>query len=347
VADYAAVLLQSLRQRGRVEIAPKSADVRLYHIGNNQLHAGIYANALREPGVVVLHDAVLHHFMLGYLNRDDYTAEFAYNYGEWMRAVARQVWSDRSRSASDHRYFCYPMLRRIVERSRAVIVHNRAAAHAVLSHVPAATVVVIPHFFVEPPRVSDSDIAAIRRGFVDPGKLLAGIFGHLRESKRVMPVLRTASRLQSSVTLLLAGEFASSNLARAAAPYLNESWIRRVEYLPEAEFWRLAHAVDVCVNLRYPAAGESSGITTRFMGIGKPTLLTENDEVADLPENACFRIPAGLAEEAALEAALRWASAAPSELAQMGECARRHIRNAHDLERVADLYWRILVDCTA
>ena len=38
--------------------------------------------------------------------------------------LAENLWSERARSAADRRYFEYPMLRRIVERSRAVIVHN-------------------------------------------------------------------------------------------------------------------------------------------------------------------------------------------------------------------------------
>lgn len=65
VADYAAALLAELKKRGRVEVAPASCDVALYHLGNNGLHGDIYRRALESPGVVVLHDAVLHHFLLG------------------------------------------------------------------------------------------------------------------------------------------------------------------------------------------------------------------------------------------------------------------------------------------
>src|SRR4029077_11842764 len=68
VADYSATLLGALRQRGTVNVNASRADVFLYHLGNNQLHREIYRRALARPGVVVLHDAVLQHFFLGWLD---------------------------------------------------------------------------------------------------------------------------------------------------------------------------------------------------------------------------------------------------------------------------------------
>src|ERR1044071_8030421 len=101
VADYAEALLHGLRMHGRVEIAPARCDVALYHLGNNALHASIYRRALERPGVVVLHDAVLHHFFLGQFDREAYVEEFVYNYGEWNRGLAAALWERRAASGSD------------------------------------------------------------------------------------------------------------------------------------------------------------------------------------------------------------------------------------------------------
>src|SRR5437899_1668964 len=78
VADYAATLLAALKRLGNVEPGARNADVNLYQIGNNQLHRDIYAKALAEPGVVVLHDAGLQHFFLGSLNQAQYVDELIY-----------------------------------------------------------------------------------------------------------------------------------------------------------------------------------------------------------------------------------------------------------------------------
>ena len=73
VADYSALLLPALRARIDVVVAspgrfrrPPKADVALYHVGNDPEAHGWIAEALsRRPGVVVLHDFVLHHLVAG------------------------------------------------------------------------------------------------------------------------------------------------------------------------------------------------------------------------------------------------------------------------------------------
>src|ERR1017187_8139903 len=149
VADYAAALLVELRRHGRIEVAPARSDGALYHLGNNGLHAEIYRRGLASPGVVVLHDAVLNHFVLGQLSETEYVDEFVYNYGEWNRALGQDLWRARATSAADERYFRYPMLKRAAESARAVVVHNPAAAAAVTEHAAGARVGEIPHPFAQ------------------------------------------------------------------------------------------------------------------------------------------------------------------------------------------------------
>jgi hypothetical protein len=76
------------------------------------------------------------------------------------------------------------------------------------------------------------------------------------------------------------------------APLLGAPGVVRLPYLAEREFWLAARAVDACINLRYPAAGESSGIAIRMMGIGKPVLLTDGLESRRFPRTpACASRP--------------------------------------------------------
>src|SRR5260370_735497 len=224
VGDYSAALLTELRRNGPVEVAPSRCDAALYHLGNNGLHAEIYRRAIASPGVVVLHDAVLNHFFLGQLSETQYVEEFAYNYGEWNRTLGRELWRARAGSAADERYFRYPMLKRVAERARAVVVHNPAAAAAVKEHSRDARVVEIPHLFA-PPQLPDEAAALGYRASlgVEPGTFLFGVFGYLRESKRVASVLEAFAEVHSQVPragLLIAGQFVSTDLQRAVAPML-------------------------------------------------------------------------------------------------------------------------------
>jgi glycosyltransferase involved in cell wall biosynthesis len=345
VADYAASLLAGLRNFGTVEVEPARYDVALYHIGNNGLHGGIYERALERPGVVVLHDAVLHHFLLGRLDEARYLDEFVFNYGEWTRGLAVDLWRGRAASGADHRYFEFPMLKRLTERSLAVVVHNPAAARIVREHAPSARIVEIPHLFDPPPLPSEAEAIRYRQRLgVPPDRFLFGVFGYLRESKRLMAVLDAFTAVEGRASLLVAGEFVSRDLERAAAPLLDGPGIVRLPHLPDREFWLAATAVDACINLRYPAAGETSGIAIRLMGIGKPVMVTESEECAVFPEDACVRIAPGATERESLRQHMLLLTSMAEAARAIGQRGAGHIRSRHRVTEVSERYWRVLCD---
>ena len=351
VADYAAALLADLRGRGRVEITPARCDVALYHLGNNAQHAAIYRQAIERPGVVVLHDAVLNHFYLGQLDEAAYTEEFVYNYGEWNRGLGRELWRSRAAAGSDSRYFNFPMLRRAVERALAVVVHNPAAAEVVRRHAPAVRVVEIPHLFVPPELPSAAQALRFRERLgVTPGAFLFGVFGYLRETKRLLQVLDTfaaMAREMPQAMLLVAGDFVSRDLERSAARLLSAPFVRRLPHLPDADFWLAASAVDACINLRYPGAGETSGITIRMMGIGKPVLVTDSPECERFPEGAVVRVAPGLGERQSLYAHLILLTSMSDVARAIGLRGAGHIQARHRVDLAGSLYWDLLCECCA
>ena len=356
VADYSAALLRALRKLGDVRPNANLADVHLYHIGNNRLHGAIYRQAIERPGVAVLHDAVLQHLFLGSFTEGEYVDEFVYNYGEWHRDRGRELWRERAASAADERYFRYPMLKRIATTSRAVVVHNPGAADLVRQHAPEANIAVIPHLFDPPPEIDPLATIDFRRKLGIPmDAYLFGVFGFLRESKRLLPVLETFIRLHQAFpeeskprpAMLVAGDFVSSDLARACAPLLDapggvRNAIYRVPYLSERNFWIAASAVDACINLRVPAAGETSGIAIRLMGIGKPVLLTEAQENSTFQQASFFPVPSGVAESAALFDYMGILALNRVMSREIGRIAADHIGREHALGRISQLYWELL-----
>jgi glycosyltransferase involved in cell wall biosynthesis len=348
VADYSAALLAGLRQHGPVEVSPKRSDVPLYHMGNNSLHAPIYGRALEQPGVVVLHDAVLNHFLLGQLDERTYVEEFVYNYGEWHRGLAQELWRGRAASGADSRYFAWPMLRRVAESARAVVVHNPAAGRAVTRHAPAARVVEIPHLFCMPELPGGAEVMRYRQRLgVKPGTFLFGVFGYLRESKRLAAVLDAFAAVEREIPhagLLVAGQFASTDLERAVAPLLSRPGVVRLPYLEEREFWLAAASVDACVNLRYPSTGETSGISIRLMGIGKPVMMTDSPECFGFPEDACLRIAPGAAEQDSLRQHIILLASMTQVARAIGQRAARHIEAYHRVDEVSQQYWNLLCD---
>ncbi|MEO5575568.1 MAG: hypothetical protein ABIR67_10595, partial [Gaiellaceae bacterium] len=73
IADYSAHLVLAFRERVDVQVVrrgrtrpARGTDLSLYHVGNNpDAHGWIVEALRRRPGVVVLHDFVLHHLVAG------------------------------------------------------------------------------------------------------------------------------------------------------------------------------------------------------------------------------------------------------------------------------------------
>ncbi len=338
VADYAETLDRAFAA------FPRPA-FDLYHLGNNALHSAIYARALAKPGIAILHDAVLHHFLLGTLSRDKYIAEFVHNYGEWRRHLAEELWAERASSGVDPRYFRFAMLRRAVENSRAVVVHNPGAARIAREH-GAQNVHVIPHFYVPAPLPDRAETARFRQRLgIGQGTALFGIFGYLRETKRILPCIRAFRKLHAArpdTALLLAGDPVSGDLRRVLEAEAQYPAIHRLGHLTEADLRTATATIDCCLNLRYPAAGETSGIAIRMMGAGKPVIVTEGEENADIPEAACLRVASGVAEGPDLFNQMALVTGFPQVARDIGALARRHILEHHAPEKAVDRYRQVL-----
>jgi glycosyltransferase involved in cell wall biosynthesis len=344
IADYAAALLRAFHAAG-YEAKPNAyGDVNLYQLGNNEQHAAIYRRAMERPGVATLHDALLQHLFLRTLSEDDYVSEFVFNYSHWHSDLARDLY--RNPSGLRPELYRYPMLRRIAETSLSIVVHNSAAADIVRRHAPEASITVIPHLFEPPARLDLLDAMEFRQRIGLPAcAFVFGLFGYLRESKRVTTVLSTFGQvhaMQPDTRLLVAGEFVSTDLPLAAEALLEQPGVIRMGHLPERDFWLAASATDVCVNLRDPACGETSGVAIRFMGLGKCVILSAVPENAAFPESSCVRIDTGLAEGPMLLDMMVALARFPQMARDVGSSAARHIARFHAPETVAARYWQVL-----
>ena len=107
--------------------------------------------------------------------------------------------------------------------------------------------------------------------------------------------------------------------------------------MPEERLWSLMAACDVCVNLRFPTMGETSGSVIRVLSLGKPVVVSDVGWFSELPDGVALKVPVDEHESRTLEAALELLCE-PAARAAMGRAAVEHVRREHDLGRCADLY---------
>jgi glycosyltransferase involved in cell wall biosynthesis len=318
-------------------------DNRIYFLGNNPHHAWIYEEAMRVPGVIVLHDLVLHHLIvemtLARGDVDGYVAAMEANHGEagaaWARGRASGLHSEMGN-------FLMPASVAVANRSRAVIVHNRYAADRLQSFGVTAPIHVVPHPFEPQPsaRARRDEIRA-QHGFSSTDRII-GLFGFLTSAKRAEVVLAAfgeARSRDSRLRLLVVGEPAPNVDIDA----LRGEGIIFTGYVPDDEFAAYFAAVDRLVNLRYPSAGETSGTLIRAFEAGKPVAVSDYAQFAELPDDCVAKIPFGDAEAATLadffvrdfadpsDAQARWLR----ENASMELTVRGYLAALEDASRVA------------
>src|SRR5215212_1821551 len=170
VAHYASMLLPALGKRADIRAFDSLDGYRradfdhvIYHLGNNPHHEPMYAEAMREPGVVVLHDLVLHPLIVELtLARGDvegYVAALEASHG-----AAGAAWA-RGRAAGLHSEmgnFLLPASVEVANRSRAVIVHNKYARDRLESFGVTAPIHVVGHPYVRETRSFDGDALRAR-----------------------------------------------------------------------------------------------------------------------------------------------------------------------------------------
>ena len=61
--------------------------------------------------------------------------------------------------------------------------------------------------------------------------------------------------------------------------------------MDEARLWALMAGVDVCVNLRHPTMGETSGSAIRALSLGKPLVVSDVGWFRELPDDVALKVP--------------------------------------------------------
>jgi glycosyltransferase involved in cell wall biosynthesis len=326
-------------------------DAVLYQLGNNRdYHASAYRALLEHPGVVVLHEYVLHHLVRDLtLHAGDpaaYVAELRYAYGLSGEALARRCLA----TGVPLDPFSLPLFERVVDRSQAILVHNDFSRRRVLASRPEARIAVVPsHFSLGELQLPAAPAARAALG-LPAGAFVVASFGFLTAAKRPQVLLRAFARLRRRLpeaVLLLVGEVSPHfDFAAVAAPEL----MRGVTVTGRLDFERfLLHmaAADVAVNLRSPTAGETSGALIRLLGLGKPAIVSRIGAFAEIPEGCCAHVDLDEGEEDLLVAYLE-RLARDGELRQrMGESARRYVAAHHSLEGSARIYAELLREVAA
>lgn len=311
-------------------------DLPLYQMGNSDQHEWIYAMALRYPGVVVLHDYFLHHFIRHRtVGRGEWTAygrELAYTLGEDGRELARAV---RHGSAASP-LFEEPLNQRLIDASLGLVVHSRYAAERACHYRPDLSLAVVPALVELRSGHSMRD-----RLDLPENAVLFGSFGQITTEKRIDVALRAfrgvLERYPDARYLLVGDPQPDVDLGGLVAQLGVGQAVARVGYVENLnEFVDWISTVDVVVNLRQPTVGETSAVALRAMAAARPLIVYDHGWYSEIPDTAAIKVPPD--DDEALRQAMEALAVSPERRLMMGQAGHDYVVEHYAPSSVAAAY---------
>jgi len=337
-------------------------DLVVYQLGNSTPHAFVWPYLLRYPGLVILHDARLHHSrgatLLTPASAAPYRSAFVSDHPDVSVDVAELAVSGFDGSY----YFLWPMVRSAVLAARAVGVHTRGETRALQAAYPEALVDYVALGMGCDERLPDEDRHEMRRDLGVPADgILFGVFGGLTADKRVPIVLQSIARLRQlgcRAHLLLAGRpDRHLDLPGRIADLDLAPHVTLAPDLDDASFERAIASVDVSLNLRWPTARETSGPWLQALAAGRPTVVIDLEQHAHVPAldpqtwtprpgagpRQAITVAIDILDEAhSLDLAVTRLARDPALRASLGRAARQYWEEEHTVLRMCADYEQLM-----
>lgn len=271
-------------------------DLIFYNLGNHlPLHLEIFLASRRFPGVIVLHDYVLHHFFATYYFehlRDPslYDAEMARLYGPPGLAAALR----RHRSlpvAESPDVIRFPFFEPALSGALGVVTHSDFLLRRVQSVFPGpACKIPLPY---EPLTAAPLPRESLP---VPQDALLLLTTGHVNPNKRIETVLMALAAHPDTAArwfYMVAGPSDPDYLRRLHLLTNSLGLTHRVRFLGYVDDQTLLsclHHADICINLRFPPIEGASASIIEQMLHAKPIIVPNTGSFRELPHDTVRKV---------------------------------------------------------
>lgn len=335
--------------------AGRHYDLNLYHMGNSTYHDYIYHTLMRHPGIVVMHDVVLHgliyHMTAIKGQHTAYVEEMQFCHGEEGKREAEKALAN---GITVEQLYRFAANKRVINAATGVIAHSDWACSEIRKHglnVPVTKIDMGVEILDSSLLSSERAVLLEELGLPQEASFVVSSFGSVAVTKRPTVVVRAFARFlrrHPQAVLLFIGELHTAEVTSLIRDLGIGGNVRVTGYLNKhstgKDFMDYLRISDVCINLRYPSAGETSGAVTKIMGLGKPQIISALNQFKEIPDECCWKLDLDEHEEDLLVAYLLELAGNGALKDRMGENSRRYALENHGLERSALNYKRFIED---
>lgn len=320
----------------------------IYHFGNSSFHQHMFELLDEIPGIVVLHDVFLSgivaHMDIHGFTPNGWAIELYHSHG--YKAIQERFHAENTADI----IWRYPCNIRVLRKALGVIVHSESSwslarcwyALDEADHWPVIPLLRVPG--------DDCDQIKLRHCLgLNTDDFVICTFGMLASTKlnhRILDAwLASALANDKKCVLVFVGENEGGEYGREVLAMIQQSGlskrIRITGWVDLETFRHYLTVANIAVQLRMNSRGETSAAVLDCMNYGLPTIVNAHGSMAELPDNAVWKLPDKF-NNAQLTEAMETLWRNTSHREQLGKQAREIILNRHAPRACADQYFGVI-----
>lgn len=282
-------------------------DLVVYQMGNNKYHHNYFEYIEKYPGVIILHDYAIHH-TVAYIELeiqkswDGYFDEVEFNHGIEARIIAQNRYYKNELGLWETDALRYPMNKRLISRAQGLIVFSEFAKSNIQRYglnVPIERIYLhCGENFIGTEKNEKGRARKKLDIHLSDDEVLIGVFGFINASKRPYPIvsaLKKITDIGKKVRIAFVGELSDGckDIIEIIHNYALQDKVTFTGFADIETFKTYMTASDICISLRYPTMGETSGVLMRALSMGKPSIVSDVGTFSEIPSDCVIKISTG------------------------------------------------------
>jgi len=325
-------------------------EVIIYQIGNHEFFNFIYAYIAYNPGILVLHDIHLYQSRAKYLiannKQGEYIEEMYYCHGYTGKKFAE---ISLKLPIPKLFGFVFPMNKLVIDCSVAVGVHTKFYQEQLSFFYPNKSIYYIPISLGSIMEYKRAEGIAVKK---ESDEILIGSAGYIDEHKGILNILKAINNLRKEFPIKyiwigedknnLISSLISQHFSEQEQRILNEC-IQVTGFLSDEELINIMGQLDIFINLRYPTAGEFSGVLWLAMHFGRAIIMSDLPHLMEIPCDCVYKINLENELENLIKG-LRTLIKEPAKRMQLGSAAKKYASENYTIDNTIKTYKLMIED---